>query len=76
MGPAAFGHGTVMAGKLSAYRSMRDFNRTPEPSGDDGTAGDARRFVVQRHRARRLHYDLRLEVGAGRVRSGIMRCRR
>ncbi len=50
---------------LDRYRSMRDFSRTPEPSGARPRADDepaARRFVVQRHRARRLHYDLRFEV--------------
>lgn len=51
---------------LGAYRSMRDFDRTPEPAGSPGAAGagraGARRFVVQRHRARRLHYDLRFEI--------------
>ena len=49
---------------LDEYRRRRDFSRTPEPSGDAGGAADRDpRFVVQRHRARRLHYDLRLEVG-------------
>ncbi|MEN1975461.1 non-homologous end-joining DNA ligase [Cellulomonas olei] len=51
---------------LETYRSMRDFGRTPEPAGAPGDAGagrpGARRFVVQRHRARRLHYDLRFEI--------------
>ena len=53
---------TSRTDRLAAYRGKRDFARTPEPEGrQDGTAG-ARRFVVQRHRARRLHYDFRLEV--------------
>ncbi|WP_028047998.1 non-homologous end-joining DNA ligase [Cellulomonas sp. URHE0023] len=50
---------------LETYRSMRDFARTSEPPGGRSSAGAARggrRFVVQRHRARRLHYDLRFEI--------------
>src|ERR1700728_2452962 len=55
--------------RLGEYRRKRDFGRTPEPEGAAGTEGAAagaggpvRRFVVQRHRARRLHYDLRFEI--------------
>ncbi len=52
-----------MAEKLAVYRRKRDFTRTPEPAGqpEDGTRHGAR-FVVQRHRASRLHYDLRFEI--------------
>ncbi len=47
---------------LEAYRSKRDFAHTPEP--EPGPVGEGSgRFVVQRHRASRLHYDLRLEIG-------------
>jgi bifunctional non-homologous end joining protein LigD len=47
---------------LEAYRSKRNFERTPEP--EPGPLGEGSgRYVVQRHRASRLHYDLRLEVG-------------
>ena len=49
---------------LQPYRDKRDFTRTPEPSGEDlfDTRAQAR-FVIQKHWARRLHYDLRLEIG-------------
>lgn len=65
------------AQRLAEYRRKRDFGRTPEPGGPapdggpvtsgtpapDGTpTAPAPRFVVQRHRARRLHYDLRFEI--------------
>ncbi len=63
---------------LDTYHAKRRFQRTPEPAGDpaapaertadapvdQGVAGasDSPRFVVQRHAARRLHFDFRLEV--------------
>jgi len=51
---------------LDDYRRKRDFSKTAEPAGGTPTAVDrivAGRFVVGRHRATRLHYDLRLEIG-------------
>ena len=50
---------------LAGYKRKRDFKRTPEPAGAEpaGARQGAARFVVQRHRARRLHYDLRFEIG-------------
>src|SRR6188768_3036502 len=50
--------------KLARYRAKRDFRRTAEPSGKGAKArtADVLRFVVQKHAARRLHYDLRLEL--------------
>jgi len=51
--------------QLGRYRAKRDFSRTPEPAGAQAVASqpdDHLRFVVQRHRARRLHYDLRFEI--------------
>ena len=62
---------------LEEYRRKRDFAKTPEPAPSGGSApagsppsaapvasplGARRRFVVQRHRASRLHYDVRLEI--------------
>src|SRR5512146_1642624 len=49
--------------KLSAYRAKRDFGLTAEPSGE-GTVAASKypRYVIQKHAATRLHYDLRLEV--------------
>jgi bifunctional non-homologous end joining protein LigD len=48
---------------LSEYRQKRHFTRTSEPKGKRGrTAARSRTFVIQKHAARRLHYDFRLEL--------------
>ncbi len=46
---------------LEEYKRKRDFKQTPEPPPKVGKGGQ-RRFVVQKHRATRLHYDFRLEM--------------
>ena len=64
-------HGDLLAGldgqpvdALATYRSKRDSKKTPEPVPRAGArVGDGNRFVIQEHRARRLHYDFRLERG-------------
>ena len=49
---------------LATYRAKRDFATTAEPSGEANLApSDRLRFVIQKHDATRLHYDLRLELG-------------
>jgi bifunctional non-homologous end joining protein LigD len=68
-------HGDLLAGldeqagpppvdRLTTYRGMRDAAKTPEPVPSAATppaAAAGNRFVIQEHRARRLHYDFRLE---------------
>ena len=53
----------MAAGSLSVYRAKRDFTKTAEPSGKTHIKpAQHLRFVVQKHAASRLHYDLRLEL--------------
>ncbi len=47
---------------LDVYKKKRDFSKTPEPKSGKPASGTLLRFVIQRHEARRLHYDLRLEM--------------
>ena len=53
----------MAAGKLAKYQEMRDFTATAEPSGQDAKVvpSEALRFVIQKHAASHLHFDLRLE---------------
>ena len=46
---------------LKEYWKKRDFEKTNEPKGDEKTSG-GNIYVIQKHQARRLHYDLRLEM--------------
>jgi len=48
---------------LQKYRQKRDFGQTAEPRGGERPASPDPIFVIQKHAARRLHYDFRLEIG-------------
>lgn len=50
-----------MLDRLKKYRAKRDFGRTAEPSGGRKLAKSGCRYVIQKHAARALHYDFRLE---------------
>ena len=47
---------------LDKYHAKRDFDKTPEPRGDVARPGEQLSFVIQKHAARKLHYDFRLEL--------------
>lgn len=53
--------GTAQSG-LVKYRAKREFTKTSEPLGKQAGPASLDRFVIQRHDARRLHYDFRLEL--------------
>jgi DNA ligase D-like protein (predicted 3'-phosphoesterase) len=48
--------------RLSRYRAKRDFERTGEPKGSKRDGESSPLYVIQKHAARSLHYDLRLEI--------------
>ena len=47
---------------LDEYNRKRDFGKTSEPEGKEKTSEQGNVFVIQKHQARNLHYDLRLEM--------------
>jgi hypothetical protein len=51
----------VVVYELREYKSKSHFSRTPEPRGEKGSK-DGRSFVIQKHAARKLHHDFRLEL--------------
>lgn len=51
-----------MVETLEKYRSKRHFNQTPEPAAEGSASGSGHSFVIHEHHARRLHFDLRLEM--------------
>jgi bifunctional non-homologous end joining protein LigD len=53
---------TVRTGKLTEYRRKRDFSRTREPEGGKRAKSSRLAYVIQKHDASRLHFDLRLEL--------------
>ena len=54
--------GSSAAPALDEYRSKRDFGKTAEPRGSHHTAGRSLAYVIQKHAASTLHFDLRLEL--------------
>jgi bifunctional non-homologous end joining protein LigD len=56
------GKGAPDSSRLDAYRAKRSLERTPEPAGVLASGESGRLFVVHQHAARRLHFDLRLEM--------------
>ena len=57
-----------MVETLEKYRIKRHFEQTPEPGGGGSAIGSGHSFVIHEHHARRLHFDLRLEM------NGVLKC--
>jgi DNA ligase D-like protein (predicted 3'-phosphoesterase) len=57
----ADGHATA-SGHLAEYRRKRDFRKTHEPAGGEERMSKGKTYVIQKHAATHLHYDLRLEM--------------
>ena len=57
---------------LDLYRRKRDFKATPEPEGKAARRGGDS-FVIHKHAARRLHYDLRLEMDGVQAMERVLR---
>jgi bifunctional non-homologous end joining protein LigD len=53
---------STRTGRLAEYRRKRDFGRTREPEGGKRKKSTRLAYVIQKHVASRLHYDLRLEL--------------
>lgn len=51
----------MAADRLETYREKRDFTKTSEPAGANKLAGKGNAYLIQKHEARNLHFDLRLE---------------
>ena len=62
-GGRALRRGETAITSLAEYPRKRRLDRTPEPPPRRKSSPSGRLFVVQKHRARQLHYDFRLEVG-------------
>jgi bifunctional non-homologous end joining protein LigD len=52
----------MVSRELAKYRAKRDFAKTTEPSGDAANASSGHAYLIQKHAARRLNYDFRLEL--------------
>src|SRR3954452_14666321 len=62
----------MASNRLETYNENRDFTRTSEPRGEVEQAG-GHRFIVQKHKATRLHYDFRLELDGVLLRWAVTR---